>query len=452
VARLAAGLERRATLPHRSPGAPHATFAIFVALLGAIVANAHAERSRVSPREGRLVLPVENRDGVVLIQSKLFAASGKDTSGSLVLDTGAGFVALDRPLAEWLGISDEPGATDTTARATVGVAARPLARLELGGRQIDAISPVLLVDAEIIRRVTDRPVLGLIGQGLLARQIVQIDYRRETVTLIPAPDRSAAPTGASAIARSRAALRSELRSKARAIPFELAGDGKMVVAARIGATRARLELILDTGATKTVLFRSPADANPRDPKAGKALCGLVAPTFFGESEACVVRIPRLQLVSGSGGVSVSQSDAVELESPLQALLEQVTGRKLGGLLGYSFLKHFRVTIDFPNRIVWFEEEPKNWDGREREYIHVGVQLERRDEEVTVVAVAHHSPASEAGIAPGDALVSLDGAETRELDVLELARRLEGDEGSTVELGIRSAGALKTIRLKRRRLL
>ena len=79
------------------------------------------ERSQLSPAEaaaqpeslaslpwpeGTQVLRFEDLEGAILLRATLVPKSGRDTSGVFVLDTGAGFLALDLELARLLGIAD----------------------------------------------------------------------------------------------------------------------------------------------------------------------------------------------------------------------------------------------------------------------------------------------------------------------------------------------------------
>jgi hypothetical protein len=36
------------------------------------------------------------------------------------------------------------------------------------------------------------------------------------------------------------------------------------------------------------------------------------------------------------------------------MLSQVTGAKIAGIVGYTFLKRFRETIDYPKAVLWLE--------------------------------------------------------------------------------------------------
>ena len=44
---------------------------------------------------GAIEVPIENLEGVVLVRATLRGPSGRDTTGLLVVDTGAGFLGVD---------------------------------------------------------------------------------------------------------------------------------------------------------------------------------------------------------------------------------------------------------------------------------------------------------------------------------------------------------------------
>ena len=78
---------------------------------------------------GSTEIPIENIEGVVLVRATLTGPSGRDTTGALVVDTGAGFLGVDDELAHILGL--------TTARTKATVAyprSMVLGRFDLVGR------------------------------------------------------------------------------------------------------------------------------------------------------------------------------------------------------------------------------------------------------------------------------------------------------------------------------
>jgi hypothetical protein len=260
-----------------------------------------------------------------------------------------------------------------------------------------------------------------------------------------------------------------------AVPFALAGDGKMVVRARVADPKpphfsSWLTWIVDTGATKSVLFEEAMREHIRGAKKWSMLRGLSAPTLVGTASASVAMIPRIELWTGTlpprysansvpdgaatkpSPLRVPDVDVVVIRTELADQLSKAVGERVHGLLGYSFLKNFRIGIDYPNRILWLDPLPPGWEARPNEYTHVGVQLERRAGAVVVVGVVSGSPASRAGIAVGDEVIRVDSLSASHGDLLALSRQLEGPAGSKVEIAIRRGADQRTYTLARQRLL
>jgi hypothetical protein len=227
---------------------------------------------------------------------------------------------------------------------------------------------------------------------------------------------------------------------AEAVPFRLVGDGKAVVRVRVGGadgtSPTELSLILDTGATKTVLFREALDRRLPGWVSWPSIRGLGAPTLTGVARARMVRVPRVDPGSGGGAVSRSGVDAAVIAGDLPDALESALGEPVDGLLGYSFLKHFRVALDYPRRLLWLDPSQGGVPDRASEYCHPGIQLEDVLGSLRVTAVADGSPAARAGIRPGDELLAVDGSPVAGSEVVEVGRRLEGDPGTRVELRLR----------------
>jgi hypothetical protein len=442
---------------------------------------------------GTEVLSFDNVEGVILLTARLHGPSGRDSSATLAVDTGAGFLALDRDVAQILGISDS-----TDGNGTLDYADHPLNRLELGTLELDQVSPVLTLHASMIREVTDRPVAGLLGERIFADRGLWIDYRDQRVAFVPVPpdplggsrsesegrasSRSPIDSGAKAaklrsagrksrVAASRALFSGIMSASAIAVPFDLEGDGKVLVRVRVSNPLPPrhspwLTFIVDTGATKCVLFTEAVHDLVPGAREWSSLLGLSAPTLFGISDARVVRIPSTELeteASGSrekspravvegGRLAVSDVDAVVIRTDLAAALARAVRRPVHGLLGYSFLKRYRIAFDYPHRVMWLDPLPANWENRSYEYTHVGIQIERRGTAMSIVGVVEDSPAARAGIRRGDQVVSVDGRPVGDFDVVSLSRHLEGPPGTRVMLMVRRDGTERSYSLARRRLL
>ncbi|KAJ8441671.1 hypothetical protein Cgig2_019058 [Carnegiea gigantea] len=71
--------------------------------------------------------------------------------------------------------------------------------------------------------------------------------------------------------------------------------------------------------------------------------------------------------------------------------------------------------------------------------------------VVVISAAPGGPASRAGILPGDVILAIDDASTENMSIYDAAELLQGPDGSSVDLTIRSGNETKRVVLKRERL-
>jgi hypothetical protein len=424
----------------------------------------HSRRTGSWP-PGTEVVPFQDLEGLIVFDAHFHGSSGADTSGPIVLDSGAGYLAIDMELARLLGVADS-----YTPSSPITLASRPLPRLEIGNWVLDQVEPVLTVDASVPRRVTDVPVLGLFGAEPMKSGAVMVDYRDHRLGFLslppdppPTPD-TTTPAGSSrrseagsAIDRSRAALSARISPEARPLRFELEGDGKIVVHARLDDPAPpresdTLTLIVDTGATKCVMFGRALEQRTRSSATWPALRGLTAPTLLGATGAKLVRLPRLRLVDDGTKIERAGVDAVVIDNELAPALTRAVGERIDGLLGYSFLRHYGLSIDYRHRVLWLDPQGGTQDARPWEYCQPGIQLERDGSEVRVVGVVEHSPAAKAGIVPGDEVTSIGPLAVSTTSVLVLSRALEGPPGSRVRVGIRTGAGERAYTLTRRWLL
>lgn len=66
---------------------------------------------------------------------------------------------------------------------------------------------------------------------------------------------------------------------------------------------------------------------------------------------------------------------------------------------------------------------------------VGLLLKMEDERVKVVSVLEDSPASDAGMLPGDFIVTVDGRDVGGLSLEQVAQRIKGDAGTNVRVTV-----------------
>ena len=81
---------------------------------------------------------------------------------------------------------------------------------------------------------------------------------------------------------------------------------------------------------------------------------------------------------------------------------------------------------------------------EGEIIGIGIQIERRDGGVTVVAPIEGTPAFKAGIKTGDKIVEVDGTDITEYSADQAAKLIRGKAGTEVRIGIIREGSADII--------
>jgi carboxyl-terminal processing protease len=76
------------------------------------------------------------------------------------------------------------------------------------------------------------------------------------------------------------------------------------------------------------------------------------------------------------------------------------------------------------------------DDTRGEFAGIGVEVDFRNDRVTVISPIEGSPAHRAGILPGDVIVSIDGRSVHGKNASDLVKRMRGPRGSSVEVSIR----------------
>ncbi|HEY3451869.1 MAG TPA: carboxypeptidase regulatory-like domain-containing protein [Myxococcales bacterium] len=88
------------------------------------------------------------------------------------------------------------------------------------------------------------------------------------------------------------------------------------------------------------------------------------------------------------------------------------------------------------------------DDAEREFAGVGMTLNTRNGVVNVVEVFEGGPGREAGVRPGDQVISIDGAPTAGVQLNDVIMRIRGEVGTTVTIAIRREGKDFTVSIPR----
>jgi Aspartyl protease len=159
---------------------------------------------------------------------------------NFLLDSGAEGIVIDKDVVEALKIPEYGRVTAETAGAylssDVVIPSMTIGSLELSNVHATSLPFVSVTSS-------GRPVAGLLGYDFIRNAVLHIDYQHATLEAIPAAAFTPPPG-------------------ARAFPVTF-DDGVPTIAVTIGAAAAPA-FIVDTGADRSALFSTFANAHPKD--------------------------------------------------------------------------------------------------------------------------------------------------------------------------------------------
>jgi len=273
----------------------------------------------------------------------------------------------------------------------------------------------------------------MLGLGLsLVRTRTGLALEPQATATAPAREQAPAQTAAKA---------DKTKTKA-VVRFEMLSTNHMLVQARIN-DKGPYHLIFDLGAPITLLSNRVSEASgvvkPNAPRS--FLFGM-----RGEAE-----VGKLQV----GELTATKLPVIVLDHPVLKALEEVTGRRIDGLMGFTFFARYKTTIDYHAHHMTFEpidyqirdllkELPDRLLGPKVAHhrvlapsgvwgLRLGEPIGGLDSRgVPIVKVHDDSPAGRAGLKPGDVLITVDDRWTTSIaDVYHAAVEVEPGRGATV---------------------
>lgn len=243
-----------------------------------------------------------------------------------ILDTGAGMSLVSPRLADVLGIVATGSRESVGAAGRVSVSLGRVDSLAVGAARRGPMPIAVTAEVDRIGAAVGHPIDGDIGYDFLKHFRLTLDYQRRVVRLSQAGYEVAGAGSAAHVE----------------VPFRLAGPVKpLVLVPAFVNGRGPHAFVLDTGASATVLSPGLAAALTLETAAAKPMSGA-----GGMLQATVGRVGSLTV----GAAELR--DVTVMVADFLAELGRVAGAPLDGILGYNFLRHFRVTLDYPNGVLW----------------------------------------------------------------------------------------------------
>ncbi len=245
-----------------------------------------------------------------------------------ILDTGAGISLVSSALAHRLGITAMDSEERTGAGGKIKVLLGRVRSLAIGEARLGLDQVRISDELERISAAVGQRIYGDIGYDYLKHFRVTIDYREGTLGL----------------AQEKQEPEDVSTSACAEVEFKLANPAKplVLVPTFVNGT-GPYQFALDTGASSTVV--SPELTQ----NLGIASVGVGTGIGAGgeiQVSACTVE---------SLGVGDAElTDLLVVVADFLGMLSQVVGEKLDGVVGYNYLREFRVTIDYPNQLLRLE--------------------------------------------------------------------------------------------------
>lgn len=357
--------------------------------------------------------PFHVHGGHIYLQARV---SGRNALA--ILDSGAGATLLDSSFAAELGLVPE-GAF--SARGIGGSQEFAFARVDsysvagavLRG-QVLAVMPV----REAFLPITGRSIDMIIGYDFLSRFVTEIDYSEETITL-HLPGEYVPPSAAGFV---QGVLSMNL------ISFEAVIEDTIPVT-----------LLLDTGAggalhlTRTFIEGHGGTLGHR-PSYSASVEGV-------GGAGSIEVFPVESITLGGFTVPCGEASVFEDSGPLSMY---------DGILGSDILSRFTLVVDYS--IPGFHLVPGPDHLREPHFQMTGLGVRIEGETIVVSMVVDGSPAGEAGLSPGDTLLSVGGISANPDNLALIRQTLPKQADETVLVEYRSRGISEETVLTGRRLI
>jgi predicted aspartyl protease len=240
-----------------------------------------------------------------------------------ILDTGAGTSLLSSDLAKQLEVKVLGSKEGQSAGGKVSVSLAKADSLAVGEAKLDEVD-VGIVDLSHIGKTIGAKIDGDLGYNFLKHFRVTIDYR-ECVIRFDDPKR----------------FENFGRTPQTEIPMRLASPAKPLILVDVHANgRGPFQFAIDTGTSTTAITPELAK------KLGMA-SSPIAPATTGGAHVDVTAgtVKSFQV----GGAKIDNMSVVVAD--FFAMLSQAIGAKLDGIVGYNFLRNYKVAFDYPNETL-----------------------------------------------------------------------------------------------------
>ncbi len=333
-----------------------------------------------------------------------------------------GAIILSSPLsAEKLGLTGRGAFKEGGGgEATVSVGRVTVGSIAIGGVRLTNQPYKILPFSD------SAPERTLVGVQLLQRFVVSLDFDHGLMTLTQ-PDRYA------------------YQGAGMSVPFHFQDNQPEVGGAVDGVAGV---FTIDTGDDGSLLLIAPFVNRYGLVQRYGATIPYGGYAVGGATHGLMTRAGELALFGADG------RPAVTALGPVTRLSRQQRGfdadRYVSGNIGIGILKQFNLVFDYARQRIIFEKNRSY--GEKDVYNRTGLQLQRSESAWLVSDVAADSPVSEAGMKPGDMVLSVNGRDATQASSDDLYYLFREAVGTRISLAVESGGLRRTVELSLRDVL
>jgi predicted aspartyl protease len=240
-----------------------------------------------------------------------------------IFDTGAGTSLLSSELSKQLGVKVIGSKEGQSAGGKVSVSLAKVDSLAVAESKVDDVD-VGIVDLGQIEKTIGVKIDGDLGYNFLKHFRIAIDYR-ECVIRFDDPKR----------------VENFGRTPQAEIAMRLASPAKPLILVDVRANgRGPFQFAIDTGTSTTAITPELA----KQLRVASSPVG-AATTGGGQVDVTAGTLKSFQV----GDAKVDKMDVVVAD--FFEMLSTAVGTKLDGIVGYNFLRQYKVVFDYPNELL-----------------------------------------------------------------------------------------------------
>lgn len=336
----------------------------------------------------------------------------------MIFDTGAeNTILFDKEIAQILGIEFERKipimGSDLDSVLIANIARNVSTNME--GCQAVTRDIIVLDDNNLlIEEKLGTQINGIVGGSYFANLVVNINYRKRKITFTHPAEFNGPP------------------KYYQSYPIDVI-SGKPYLSGDVGISSnklSKLNLLLDTGAALPFLIHTNTDTSlalPERVMVGSVGFGLSG-AIFGFRGKC----KRLELGEIYFNEIVTSFQDLNFEEGTIP-----TNIIRNGIIGNSLLSRFSVIINYTTSTLHLKPYRKKYN-KDFSFDKSGITLFAVGPDLNqyyVVAVIDGSPASEAGVMPGDLIIKMGRKKAKKLSLNRITDKLSRKEGKSIKLTV-----------------